>query len=96
MHRSLHVCFFFTFQIYTREVAFDGGSEAYLSYRYLALVSQENFPANSPLVGGPSANGAKMISFSFVAQQSDGVLLTILSGVMIIAFYNFSMPVYPA
>lgn len=59
-----------------REAAFNGGPEAYLSYTYLSLVAPSNLPPEQ--VGGDSATGARTISFSFVAQQGDGVLLAML------------------
>ena len=73
-------------QIYTREVAFDGGPESYLSYTYLKLVTPTNSPPGEE--GGASANGARLVSFSVVAASGDGVLLMSLNRVRNLALYN--------
>lgn len=61
-----------------REASFDGTSESLLPYSYLDLVSPTNNPSN-PFLAVPglglSANGAQIISLSFVPQGDEGVLL---------------------
>ena len=60
-----------------REVTFDGTPESFLSYSHLELVTPQNnpTPALIPEGLGLSPNGARVISFSFVSQSDEGILL---------------------
>ncbi len=62
-------------QIYMREAAFEGTPESYLPYSHLQLVFPRNHPAVPPEGLGLSADGAWVISLSFVSQRDGGVLL---------------------